>query len=286
MGRKNRLIMTCSVLIILSACIAKDDISFKKVTEISVDSDVNTCSLVESVNGKKVTKFDWDGDRIVVEDDAIVCPVLDTHEMGKKTLIFTYRNGEYPLEINIIDDIKPVMGYKSNELILNISDREKDLLQKLDISDEHSAIEKLFVEGKINYDQAGKYPVKIHAEDESGNVLEKEITVIIQKEEKTEKQKETKPNEETETGNHQQKYTEQQNDVPPQQNQGNGQNHQNAATAENKMFLFSEGYDYDSCYQAGISYAKEMVAQGKANGYTCTPIKDGKEYIGYQVIFK
>lgn len=249
-----------------------------------MDSDVNTCSLVESVNGKKVTKFDWDGDRIVVEDDAIVCPVLDTHEMGKKTLIFTYRNGEYPLEINIIDDIKPVMGYKSNELILNISDSEKDLLQKLDISDEHSAIEKLFVEGKINYDQEGKYPVKIHAEDESGNVLEKEITVIIQKEEKTEKQKETKPNEET--GNHQQKYTEQQNDVPPQQNQGNGQNHQNAAAAENKMFLFSEGYDYDSCYQAGISYAKEMVAQGKANGYTCTPIKDGKEYIGYQVIFK
>lgn len=278
--------MICSVLVLLSACTAKDDISFKNVTEIAVNSDVNTCSLVESVNGKKITKFDWDGERIVVEDDAIVCPVLDTHKIGKKTLIFTYRDGKYPLEINIIDDIKPVMGYKSNELILNISDSEKDLLQKLDISDEHSTIEKLLVEGEINYDQAGKYPVKIHAEDESGNVLEKEITVIIQKEEKTEKQKETKSNEETETGNHQQKYTEQQNDVPPQQSQGSGQNHQNAVTAENKIFLFSEGYDYDSCYQASLSYAKEMVAQGKASSYICMPIKDGKEYIGYQVMFK
>ena len=286
MERRNRSILICSALVLLCACSSKEDIGFKQDRKIPVDSEINSCTLIESVNGKKITKFDWDGDRIIVEGDAIICPILDTSEIGNKTLIFSYKDEEYPLEVDIIDDIKPVMGYKSNELILNISDSEKDLLQKLDISDEHSAIEKLFVEGKINYDQAGKYPVRIHAEGESGNVLEKEITVIIQKEEKTEKQKETKTNEETETGNHQQKYTEQQNDVPPQQSQGNGQNHQNAATAENKMFLFSEGYDYDSCYQAGISYAKEMVAQGKANGYTCTPIKDGKEYIGYQVIFK
>lgn len=241
--------------------------------------------MIESVNGKQITKFDWDGNRIIIEGDAIICPVLDTSRIGKKTLIFTFRDEKYPLEVDIIDVKKPVMGYEDKEIILTAGDDENVLLQKLDIQDEHSKV-KTVIRGSIDYEKEGKYPVMIHAEDESGNVLEKEITVIIQKEEKTERQEESKQNKSSETNGNQQKHSQQQSEAVPPQSQNSGQDHATAITAENRMFLFSEGYDYDSCYQASLSYAKAMVAQGKANGYTCTPVKDGKEYIGYQVIFK
>lgn len=286
MERRNRSILICSALVLLCACSSKEDIEFKQDRKIPVDSEINSCTLIESVNGKKITKFDWDGDRIIVEGDAIICPILDTSEIGNKTLIFSYKDEEYPLEVDIIDDKKPVMKYKSNEIILNTDDNENDLLQKLAISDEHSGIEKLLVEGEINYDKAGKYSIMIHAEDKSGNVLKKEIMVTIQEEEKTERHEESKQNKSSETNENQQKHSQQQSEAVPPQSQNSGQDHATAITAENRMFLFSEGYDYDSCYQASLSYAKAMVAQGKANGYTCTPIKDGKEYIGYQVIFK
>lgn len=288
MERKNRWGIICLlilIIVLLSGCSSKEEIRFKKVTEIPVDNEVNTCSLIESVNGKQITKFDWDGNRIIIEGDAIICPVIDTSMIGKKTLIFTFRDEKYPLEVDIIDDKKPVMGYEDKEILLNKGDHENVLLQKLDIQDEHSKV-KTVIKGSIDYEKEGKYPVMIHAEDESGNVLEKEITVIIQKEEKTERQEESKQNKSSETNGNQQKHSQQQSEAIPPQSQNSEQDHTTVITAENRMFLFSEGYDYDSCYQASLSYAKAMVAQGKANGYTCTPVKDGKEYIGYQVIFK
>ena len=57
-------------------------------------------------------------------------------------------------------------------------------------------------------------------------------------------------------------------------------------TAENRRFLFSDGYDYESSYQAAVTYAQQMIKEHKANGYNCNPIRnDRQEYVGYEVVF-
>lgn len=277
---KNKLILF--ILLLLCGCSSEnEEIKFSEIRIIQVDSEFNSCTLVEKVGDKEITKFDYDGNRILVNDrDAVTCPVVDTSKIGKREIRFKFKDTVYKIEVEIVDKTAPVINCKEKEIHISVNDTEKELLTYIEVND-HDEDTAVTVSG-IEYGKAGKYTVEVEALDSSGNVSKLQCNVII--EEIKESNEEVKPYE----------------DNPPVKNdienasQSSNKKTENAETteqpvkvkAENRRFLFSEGYDYTSCYNAALSYAKEVMANGLANGYTCEPIKTGKEYIGYEVVFK
>lgn len=68
-------------------------------------------------------------------------------------------------------------------------------------------------------------------------------------------------------------------------NSGNSDNGGNSiVTGQNKSYYFSEGYTYQSAYDACVFDGKSAMDNRKANGYKCEPIEkaDG-EFLGYQL---
>lgn len=286
----NRLIILV-LLMFLSGCTKEErKIQFIEGIKISVDTPFNTSSLVKSVNGKEITKFDLDGERILIGDDVILCPSLDTSVPGIKTLIFEYRKQKYDVDVEVIDDIPPFISYKGDSITVPLGTTKEMLLESLGIDDKHSAVVAT-IAGDYNPDQSGQYSVIVRIDDESGNDLEKLLKVIVEDSKESEKVKASIPhisNEKEEP----KKSVEKKSTAPKQQSEDDKSSSKPNSdiynpVAKNKQFLFSQGYDYETCYQAAMNFAEDMVSQNKARGYTCNPIRDSsKEYIGYEVIFK
>lgn len=83
------------ILILLSGCSPKNkpiDIVLVENAEFAKDSDVNSCTLIKSVNGAEMSIekpldlfIDIDGDRLS-------CAALDTSEVGDHKVLFTIKS--------------------------------------------------------------------------------------------------------------------------------------------------------------------------------------------------
>lgn len=271
---RNKYLFIC--LLILSACTPNKTIEFKTESQIPVERSFNTCGLIEKVNGKEVTKFDYDGNRILIEEDTISCPVLDTSILGKHRLKFRFQGDDYYVSVEVVDKSKPKIKC-DKEIRLQLGKSKNDLLSQIKIFD-HDKDVKIDISG-VDFNKKGNYDCLIRATDKSNNSTEMFIKVIIvdnemPKNDKPEiKEENSIKNEDPYMPNGIEK------DDNPIPNKSDGE------IAKEKTFLFTNGYDYDTCYEAALSYAKSIMQSGKANGYNCEPIKNGKEYIGYRVTF-
>lgn len=277
---KNKLILF--ILILLCGCSSdNDEIKFSENRTIQVGSEFNSCTLVEKVGNKEITKFDYDGNRILVNDrDAVTCPVVDTSKTGKREIRFKFKDKIYKIEVEIVDKTAPVINCKEKEIHISINETEKELLNYIEAID-YDEDTVVTVSG-IEYGKAGKYTIEVKAMDSSGNVSKLQCDVII--EEIKESHDDAEPHENDPPVKNETESAGQSSTKKPEHTETKEQPIK--VKAENRRFLFSEGYDYTSCYNAALSYAKEAMANGLANGYTCEPIKSGKEYIGYEVVFK
>lgn len=277
---KNKLILF--ILILLCGCSSdNDEIKFSENRTIQVGSEFNSCTLVEKVGNKEITKFDYDGNRILVNDrDAVTCPVVDTSKTGKREIRFKFKDKIYKIEVEIVDKTAPVINCKEKEIHISINETEKELLNYIEVIDYDE--DTLVTVSGIEYGKAGKYTIEVKAMDSSGNVSKLQCDVII--EEIKESHDAAEPHENDSPVKNETESAGQPSTKKPEHTETKEQPIK--VKAENRHFLFSEGYDYTSCYNAALSYAKEAMANGLANGYTCEPIKSGKEYIGYEVVFK
>lgn len=276
---KNKLILF--ILILLCGCSSKNDIiKFADDRKIQVGSEFNSCTLVEKVGDKKITKFDYDGNRILVNDeDAVTCPVVDTSKIGKREIRFKFKDKTYTIEIEIIDKLPPEISCKEKEIRLDTDNTETDFLGHIDVSDKDD--QTVIKVSGIEYGKSGTYTADVKATDSSGNVSKIQITVIVEEIKKAGKDIEATKKDlpvKDETNPPKQSSLDKPEEIIEKDPV--------KIKAENRRFLFSEGYDYASCYEAALSYAKAAMSNGMVNGYTCVPIKNGKEYIGYEVIFK
>lgn len=277
---KNKLILF--ILILLCGCSSdNDEIKFSENRTIQVGSEFNSCTLVEKVGDKEITKFDYDGNRILVNDrDAVTCPVVDTSKTGKREIRFKFKDKIYKIEVEIVDKTAPVINCKEKEIHISINETEKEILNYIEVVDYDEDI--VVTVSGIEYGKAGKYTIEVKAMDSSGNVSKLQCDVII--EEIKESHDDAEPHENDPPVKNEIESAGQSSTKKPEHTETKEQPIK--VKAENRRFLFSEGYDYTSCYNAALSYAKEAMANGLANGYTCEPIKNGKEYIGYEVVFK
>lgn len=60
----------------------------------------------------------------------------------------------------------------------------------------------------------------------------------------------------------------------------------NSPVPENKNFLFSDGYTYQSAFDACAIYGKSVLNSNNASSYLCTPIKEDGKYKGYLITFE
>lgn len=277
---KNKLILF--ILILLCGCSSdNDEIKFSENRTIQVGSEFNSCTLVEKVGDKEITKFDYDGNRILVNDrDAVTCPVVDTSKTGKREIRFKFKDKIYKIEVEIVDKTAPVINCKEKEIHISINETEKEILNYIEVVDYDEDI--VVTVSGIEYGKAGKYTIEVKAMDSSGNVSKLQCDVII--EEIKESHDDAEPHENDPPIKNEIESAGQSSTKKPEHTETKEQPIK--VKAENRRFLFPEGYDYTSCYNAALSYAKEAMANGLANGYTCEPIKNGKEYIGYEVVFK
>lgn len=276
---KNKLILF--VLILLCGCSSNnDEIKFSENRTIQVGSEFNSCTLVEKVGDKEITKFDYDSNRILVNDrDVVACPVVDTSKTGKREIRFKFKDKIYKIEVEIVDKTAPVINCKEKEIHISINETEKELLNYIEVID-YDEDTVVTVSG-IEYGKAGKYTIEVKAMDSSGNVSKLQCDVII---EEIKESHAAEPHENDPPVKNETESAGQSSSKKPEHTETTEQPIK--VKAENRRFLFSEGYDYTSSYNAALSYAKEAMANGLANGYTCEPIKSGKEYIGYEVVFK
>lgn len=289
MVERSKLIIV-SVLMLLTGCATKDEeIEFVEDLTIPAGSVFNSAGLVKTVNGQKITQFNLDGDRIISGEDTVICPLIDTSRLGSKTIQYIYNNHEIELTVEIVDASPPVFQEEKNELTVQAGISKDDLIEMMKVKDEYSSFS-VILEGEMNLCESGTYHVAAIAKDEEDNEARKEYTIIVREESK----QQDKITSETESVSR-----------PAQTSSGhsddsagfshNDQNKQESSkptkteihlTAENRRFLFSDGYEYESCYQAAVTYAQQMIKEHKANGYNCNPIRnDRQEYVGYEVVF-
>lgn len=265
----------CIVTLFLCACTSKTSIIFHEIEPISVDQKVNTCTFVKSVDGEVISAFNYDGNQIVIENKVIKCPSVDTSKMGKQTITFYYDDKEYTLQIEVVDNQPPIFDKEVNAIELELFGNEKMILDYF-LAEDHDKKITWKLEGDINYDKVGVYPIKVIVSDSSDNKNEKEVVVTVKEKQEVKKEETQDPNKVPVLP-----------DLPPKDEGTTNSNSVTQVTAVSKTFLFSDGYDYSTCYEASVNYAKSMIAQKKANGYECNPIRNEREeYIGYKVIFK
>ncbi len=277
------------IAFLLSGCAAnRCEIEFVTNTRIEAGIDYNACELVRSVNGKEITKFNLDGDRIIIDNDTVICPIVDTTVLGAKKVEFKYLDEIYEVTITVLDVTPPIFGIDKSVLKVQKGMNQKELIGFLNVHDDYSDFS-ISLEGNLDLNKLGEYDIKAIAKDDAGNCSEKSIHVIVEESANESTKREEKSINATAPVNLPSNENNVNNNKPPLQNDvdDNTSQEKKHLIAENRTFLFSEGYDYQTCYDAAISYAEEMIAQNKANGYDCTPIRnEQQEYIGYQVVFK
>ena len=289
MVERNKLIIV-SVLMLLTGCASGDEeIEFVEDLAIPAGSIFNSAELVKTVNGQKITQFNLDGDRIISGEDTVICPLIDTSRLGSKTIQYIFNDHETELKVEIVDASPPVFRGEKDGLTVQAGISKDDLIEMMKVKDEYSSFS-VILEGDMNLSKSGTYHVAAIAKDEVGNEARKEYTIIVREESR----QQDKITSETESVSRPAQSSPEQSDDNSSSSH-NGQNKQENSeptnteihlTAENRRFLFSDGYDYESCYQAAVTYAQQMIKEHKANGYNCNPIRnDRQEYVGYEVVF-
>ena len=158
-------------------------------------------------------------------------------------------------------------------------------LKKFDIKKYVSGVDnidnniKILVKGDYDLTKAGKYQLDLSSEDLQGNTCTGSFEIIVSKKEVVVPQIPSIPN----SPNTIPIVPKPINPIPlpdPMPNPGV------SPVPKELRFLFIDGYTYETSYNACVNQGKTVLNANQASSYTCNPIKEDGEYIGYLLIFK
>lgn len=288
--------------------------------EIEYQDKINSIVLIESVNGIdcKNIKDKTKGSMYIEELDLeITATFLDTEKLGEQEIEYSFNNGCPSIKktFNILDKTAPKITIKKKTLDFYLEELEKmDSISKyysvIDNCDQLPLVTNDFT--KIKFEEGKKYKIEVVATDASKNVSKDYIEIIVKKKEvikeNEEEKAQTSQNQPSDSLNNNQSS----NNTKPQSNnsqdsqQSNNLNSNNTKPSqkeENKVdtskkeeatskpqetpkqpktkrFMFSDGYDMNTAYEACIN---EFNANGQNGQYY--PLKDAEGiYIGYEII--
>lgn len=218
---------------------------------------------------------------------------IDTKKIGKQTLIYTVKNKmksvSKELVLNVVDGDSPVIKLNKKEVTLTRGEDEFSCKAYLssaddtvdgDLTDSVACASKDTDDGKIS-EKKDKQTVEYSVKDKAGNVGTAELIlkfndpkpeptpVIIYQNSGSSGSGRTSNNGSSGGGNS--GYVAPQQPAPQQPAPQSQQSH------GTQYFMFSDGYDFDSAYNA-------CVAAGSAHGaYSCNPLMSDDIYTGYRL---
>lgn len=181
----------------------------------------------------------------------------------KKTLIVT-----------VIDDQKPIINLKQQEVTLTQGDVFNPLEYVASVNDNYSKLKKedITFEGNVDTNQQAKSTFQYILKDSSNNKTTAILNVTV-------KEKPTAINQSSNTNNS--TPTKPNNLSKPQQQQSN------KPKPTNKVF-YIRNYNYDiaSCKNAAVSYMNSQLQSTSATYGELQPYQEDGTTVGYKVVFK
>lgn len=179
MNKKKFIFLT--TLILLSGCSSKKaTVSFINGSTIELGSEINSCSLVKTIDNQEINESMISGNSISVNGKKMTCSDIDTSVLGTQNVYFNFEKRLFEVSIEIKDTTSPLIEMDNVEAELN---EQVDLLEMAEISD-NGNISKKILSGDYDFSKSGTYDLTIIAEDESGNVGKKDFTLTVKEEEK------------------------------------------------------------------------------------------------------
>ena len=121
----------------------------------------------------------------IIKDENITSPDIQIKRNELKTQIIKYKTNDniVTLKINIVDTTKPILQLQKT--YYTEVNKNFDLKSKLFFGDNYDRTPKLEIIGTYDTTKIGTYPLKVKVTDSSGNITEKETTIIVQKKKQT-----------------------------------------------------------------------------------------------------
>lgn len=205
-----KLIITLVLMIIaVGVCvyINKDSIFKEESGKVEIYKNIEFAEELKVEAGKEIDINDFIervvGGELIVDEEAI--KKIDTKKVGETTIKLSVKdaNGDiqdFECKLNIVDTVKPEIKGAEKKIEMTAGDKV-DLLDGVTAKDEIDGKLEVKVDGKYDVDKAGKYKLKYVAEDKSGNKVEKEFTLVVNKKEETKTNTSTNKNTTTSKNN-------------------------------------------------------------------------------------
>ena len=151
------------------------DIEFIEGAEFAKDSDVNSCTLIKSINGEEVS-IEKSLDLFVdINGDRLSCEELDTSKVGNQKILFNYKKQIFEVEYTVVDKEAPrIVG---DEDIYLEPGEEFDIERYIQFIDNDYA--EGVVSGYLDVNSEGIYELTLQCTDKSNNYVEKKVNVHV-----------------------------------------------------------------------------------------------------------
>lgn len=250
---------------------------FEEDIRIQYMSSADSCSYVRSADTYVIQDAMIEDGEIYVSNFKIICPSVDTSELGTVELVYKIGDEKYITSAQIIDLTVPQIEAEDT-ITFEAGSIPEDLSKYYGVSDEVDNSEDITVETDTNIeDKAGEYYLKVIATDKSGNSSSKEIKITVNEPPKPEPPVQTEPNQGAETGG-----SSSEGNASSSNSGGSSSGSSGSSNPVVKDFLFSEGYDMNTAVSA-CNY--ELLSSGRSGN--CTPITDENGiYLGMRLTLK
>lgn len=285
------------LVLVLSGCelreTVKNEITFIEKDTIEVDRNFNSCHLIQKVNDIEITDTMIENNEIKLPNKEVVkCNTSNAEiKTGKINFEFVYKKVNFKKEVTLVDTQSPQIN-SEDEFVVEEGNEYFVLSNYIDVKDNFDDEVFIGYTGSYDLNKIGEYPVEIKAIDKSENESIKKVVVKV-----VDKEKEiiTIPNEPPK---------------PSENNTNNGSNNNGGSNAgnggskpqpnptpqpkpnnsgykaQNKDFLFSEGYDKNSGFQACKNYLNAEMDKGHIGSGSCDPIQESGVYKGFRATFR
>ena len=178
---KYKMLIACGIALLCGCSSKANAIELKKDAIAEYKTDFNACSLVVSVNGKKIDSSSLQGGVIQLGGKKVTCSTVDTDTLGKKKVYFNYSGEMYETEVDVEDTTPPEITILETSEITkkNTELSPLDYVKATDIS----GIASLKIDGDFDLSKKGDYNLTAIAEDNNGNISTKDFvfSVVAQK---------------------------------------------------------------------------------------------------------
>lgn len=177
------------------------------------------------------------------------------------------------LIVTVIDDQKPVINLKQQEVTLTQGDKFNPLDYVASVNDNYNKLTKedITFEGNVDTDQQGKFIFQYNLKDSSNNKTTATLNVTVKEKPKAVNQSPNTNNSNPTKTNQTTQHQQQSNKPKP----------------SNKVFYIRDyNYDIASCKNAAVSYMDSQLHSTSATYGELQPYQEDGTTVGYKVVFK